>query len=129
MMVRLLASLFFLIVTSAGAFAQNLPLFSVWKNDGGSVLTVSQVSKHKFRGTFTSYAPGYGCQGIPYPAVGSVSRNGDFSLRVRFAKCASVTTWHGRLRGNQIVTRWKLVYVDLKGRTKRMSGPNFFTRQ
>ena len=128
-MIRFLASLFFLVVTSAGAFAHSLPPFSTWQNDGGSVLTVSEVSNHTFRGTFTSYAPGYGCQGIPYPAAGSVSPNGHFSLRVAFPACASVTNWHGRLMGNRIVTKWKLVYADLRGHRKRLSGPNIFTLQ
>ena len=127
-MIRFLASLFFLVVTSAGAFAHSLPPFSTWQNDGGSVLTVSQVSNHSFRGTFTSYAPGYGCQGIPYPAAGSVKPDGHFSLRVAFPACASVTNWQGRLVGNRIVAKWKLVYVDLKGRHKRLAGPNIFTR-
>ena len=129
MRVRLFATLFLLLTSSVTALAQNLPLLSTWKNEGGSLLTVWWISGDSFRGTFTNFAPGFQCQGIPYPAVGSVKPNGALLFTVTFTNCNTVTNWHGRLLGNQMPTRWKLVYSDSNGHFQKLYGKNLFVRQ
>jgi hypothetical protein len=129
MKARVLTTVFLLLATMATAFAQNLPPLSTWKNEGGSILTIWWVSGDSFHGSFTNFAPGFQCQGIPYPAVGSVKPNGAVLLTVTFTNCNTVTNWHGRLLGNQIPTRWKLVYSDSNGHFRTLYGKNVFVRQ
>ena len=111
-----------LLLTSMTASAQLTPL-STWRNDLGSILTVWMVAGTTFSGTFTNFAPGYSCQGIPYPAAGRVYANGAVRFVVNFTNCSTVTTWSGRVIGPRMPTRWVLIY---KGR--RMTGANLFTR-
>jgi hypothetical protein len=129
MKAKMLATFVFLLVASATASAQNLPVLSTWKNDRGSILSIWWVSGDQFKGLFTNFAAGFECQGIPYPAVGRVSPDGSLFFVVTFDKCNTVTTWHGRLNGNQIPTRWGLVYVGPNGIFQKLSGADLFTRQ
>ncbi|MGY3487827.1 hypothetical protein ACVW1C_005710 [Bradyrhizobium sp. USDA 4011] len=128
MKARIPTTVFLLLATTATAFAQNLPLLSTWKNDGGSILTIWSTSGDTFRGSFTNFAPGFKCQGIPYPAEGSVKSNGAVFLTVTFTDCSTVTNWRGRLVGDQIPTRWKLIYSDSE-KFHTMYGKNVFIRQ
>ena len=111
-----------LLLTSVAASAQIVP-FSWWKNDKGSILSIWTVTGTTFTGTFTNYAAGFSCQGIPYPAAGTVYPNGFVRFSVNFAACNTVTTWWGRVIGPKMPTKWVLIY---KGR--RMTGADLFTR-
>lgn len=111
-----------LLLTSMAASAQIVP-FSWWKNDKGSILNIWTVTGTTFTGTFTNYAAGFGCQGIPYPAAGNAYPNGAVRIVVNFTACSTVTTWWGRVTGSKMPTKWVLIY---KGR--RMTGADLFTR-
>jgi Avidin family len=129
MKAKLLVSFVFLLIASATASAQNLPALSNWKNDRGSTLSIWWAAGDQFKGLFTNFAAGFECQGMPYPAVGKVNPDGSLFFVVTFSQCNTVTTWHGRVAGNQLPTRWSLVYVNKNGIPQKLHGKDIFTRQ
>ena len=109
------------------AHAQSLPAPSFWKNQRGSELKVWAVSGGAIQGEFTNNAPGFECQGIPYPAVGRETANGLFFV-VTFARCNSLTRWQGYVRGSRMFTKWTLFYVKPNGSPGTLSGSDIFQR-
>nr|4GGR_A Chain A, Bradavidin 2 [Bradyrhizobium diazoefficiens USDA 110]4GGT_A Chain A, Bradavidin 2 [Bradyrhizobium diazoefficiens USDA 110]4GGT_B Chain B, Bradavidin 2 [Bradyrhizobium diazoefficiens USDA 110]4GGZ_A Chain A, Bradavidin 2 [Bradyrhizobium diazoefficiens USDA 110]4GGZ_B Chain B, Bradavidin 2 [Bradyrhizobium diazoefficiens USDA 110]4GGZ_C Chain C, Bradavidin 2 [Bradyrhizobium diazoefficiens USDA 110]4GGZ_D Chain D, Bradavidin 2 [Bradyrhizobium diazoefficiens USDA 110] len=109
------------------AMAQGLPAPSYWKNERGSELLIWSANSGTIQGTFTNHAQGFACQGIPYPAAGSVSPTGLYFV-VTFAQCNSFTRWVGTIKGSQMPTSWTLFYVDNKGKPSRLKGGDIFTR-
>lgn len=122
---RIFLAFIALLLTSLTASAQVLPPFSSWLNQRGSSLYVAFVNGNQFSGTFINRAPGFQCQGIPYPANGAVNPNGAVTFVVNFTNCNSMTTWTGRIKGSQIPTKWILVYKN----RPYMRGTDLFTRQ
>lgn len=121
----LLLAQFFLL--SAEAVAQELPAPSYWKNARGSELFILSADKGAIQGIFTNHAQGFACQGIPYPASGSVNPSG-LHFVVTFAQCNSFTRWVGKLKGSQMPTAWTLFYVDKNGKPGKLKGADVFTR-
>ncbi|RXG97182.1 avidin/streptavidin family protein [Bradyrhizobium vignae] len=115
------------LLLSAEAMAQGLPAPSYWKNERGSELFVWSANNGAIQGIFTNHAQGFACQGIPYPASGSVSPNGLYFV-VTFAQCNSFTRWVGTIKGSQMPTSWTLSYVDNKGKPSKLKGADIFTR-
>lgn len=115
------------VLFSAGAIAQELPAPSYWKNERGSELFVWSVNGGALQGAFTNHAPGFACQGIPYPVSGSVNSTGLYFV-VTFARCNSFTRWVGTITGSQMPTSWTLFYVDNKGNPRKLKGADIFTR-
>ncbi|WP_036019548.1 avidin/streptavidin family protein [Bradyrhizobium sp. WSM1743] len=128
-MKRLLAFLliaqFFLAV--GHAWAQGLPAPSYWKNERGSELFVWSANGGAIQGTFTNHAQGFACQGIPYPASGSVRPTGLYFI-VTFSQCNSFTQWVGKINGPKMPTSWTLFYVDKNGKPSKLKGADTFTR-
>ena len=121
---RMFLAVGLLFLASVAASAQVLPPLSVWKNQRGSLLTLVPLGGTSLGGVFTNFAPGFQCQGIPYPVTGSVLPNGAITFQVNFVACNTVTTWRGRVNGRQMPTRWVLFYNG-----RRMTGTDLFTMQ
>lgn len=119
--------IFALFVFTASTKADPLPSPSVWKNQRGSVLEVWSVVGGAILGEFINNAPGFECQGIPYPAAGRDTPNGLFFV-VTFAKCNSFTRWRGYVRGNQMITNWTLYYIKPNGQPSTINGNDVFLR-
>ncbi|WP_333923329.1 avidin/streptavidin family protein [Bradyrhizobium sp. CCBAU 21362] len=128
-MMRLLGLLLLVqsLLFSAEAMAQGLPAPSYWKNERGSELYIWSANSGTIQGIFTNHAQGFACQGIPYPASGSLSPTGLYFV-VTFSQCNSFTRWVGKIKGSQIPTSWTLLYVDKKGKLSRLKGADIFTR-
>jgi Avidin family len=110
------------------ALAQGLPAPSFWKNQRGSTLEVYFVDPSgSFQGQFINQAPGYKCQGIPYPAAGT-SVGVDVIFSVKFVQCYSHATWFGVVNGNTITTNWILIYAPPNGPPQKSQGSDVFTR-
>ncbi|QHP67988.1 hypothetical protein EI171_12130 [Bradyrhizobium sp. LCT2] len=115
------------LLLSAEAMAQGLSAPSYWKNERGSELYIWSANSGTIQGIFTNHAQGFACQGIPYPASGSLSPTGLYFV-VTFSQCNSFTRWVGKIKGSQIPTSWTLLYVDKKGKLSRLKGADIFTR-
>ncbi|HLI99461.1 MAG TPA: avidin/streptavidin family protein [Bradyrhizobium sp.] len=122
-MKKLLLAFCVLIGFSGAGFADPLTAPSLWRNQRGSELRITAVGNNgSLRGTFTNYAPGYQCQGIPYPIVGTTSP-GPTTFTVNFVQCRTVTKWNGTASGFGMPTEWVLYY---NGQTQ--TGSDFFFR-
>src|SRR3954464_11135072 len=95
---------------------------SLWKNQHGSELRITSVKGIGFRGTFTSFDPGFQCRGIPYPVTGT-SAGPQTSFTVSFVKCRTVTKWAGNTMGFGMSVQWVLQH---NGQTQ--VGFDFFLR-
>jgi Avidin family len=122
-----LAIVFSVLMLSGSAFAQSIPAPSFWKNQRGSELSIWSLNGGRFEGVFTNRAPGFACQGIPYPVTGQVTPQGFFFV-VTFAKCNSFTRWYGRVNGSQMPTKWNLYYIGSDGTPGSLAGSDVFTR-
>ncbi|MBW7970613.1 avidin/streptavidin family protein [Bradyrhizobium sp. BR 10289] len=127
-MKRILLALFILLGLHSAASAQALPSWSLWQNQRGSTLEVYYVDPSgPFTGTFTNRAPGYQCQGIPYPAQG-ITRGPAVTFAVTFTQCSSHTTWFGTVSGNTMRTNWIMIYTPPVGPPQKSTGTDIFTR-
>ncbi|MGJ3265602.1 MAG: avidin/streptavidin family protein [Salinarimonas sp.] len=113
---------------------QELAAGGTWANTRGSTLTIDSVQPDgAIAGTYVNRAPGFACQGTPFPAAGWV--NGDkisFSVdwRNQAEDCNSITSWVGYLSAGRIVTNWDLVYTDAtEQRPMFQRGSDLFTPQ
>ena len=105
------------------ALADPLPAGSTWQNQRGSLLNVGAVRGNgSFRGTYINNAPGFQCQGTPYPAIGRTS-SAKTVFRVKFTQCQSVTTWTGTVNGPYMPTSWILIHNGQK-----QTGQDYFYR-
>jgi hypothetical protein len=122
-MKKLLLVFGFLIVFSGAGIADQLTAPSLWKNQRGSELRITAVGTNgSLRGTFTNYASGFQCQGIPYPIAG-ITTPGPTTFTVNFVKCRTVTTWKGSASVFGMPTEWVLRH---NGQTQ--TGSDFFFR-
>ena|ERR1700730_2614322 len=77
-MKKLLLVFGFLVGFSGAGIADQLTAPSLWKNQRGSELRLTAVGTNgSLRGTFTNYASGFQCQGIPYPIAGITTPGAD----------------------------------------------------
>lgn len=119
---------FLLLALTSAASAQPLPAGSVWQNQRGSELTVTESDAAGFKGIFVNNAPGFQCQGAPIPMSGKPVGNGLF-FTATFAACSSITVWRGKVSGDSLPTRWQLEYVNPKdGSFTTMRGRDDFKR-
>lgn len=132
-MKRFLALLFFVFIPFS-AQAQ-IPPFSTWANDRGSLLNVFLVdpSTGAFTGTYLNNAAGFECQGVPY-AVSGVTKWPSVTFTVNWKgflvpDCKSITIWRGRFVGPTLTTKWTLDYVGSDGKFHRLRGTDVFTRR
>jgi Avidin family len=90
----------------------------------GSELRITSVGKNgSLHGTFTNYASGFQCQGIPYPITGMTSP-GPTTFTVNFVQCRTVTRWDGTASVFGMPTQWVLRHG---GQTE--TGTDFFFRK
>nr|6HDV_A Chain A, Afifavidin [Afifella pfennigii]6HDV_B Chain B, Afifavidin [Afifella pfennigii]6HDV_C Chain C, Afifavidin [Afifella pfennigii]6HDV_D Chain D, Afifavidin [Afifella pfennigii] len=90
---------------------------SSWVNQDGSTMTLVFGAGNSVSGFYVNNAPGFGCQGTPYPLVGLTWGN-FIGFTVAWdnatANCNSVTSWTGfaEAAGSDvtIVTDWNLAY-------------------
>jgi hypothetical protein len=130
-MFRILAALFLLLASAAGALAQGL-FPSVWQSQRCALLKVLAVdpATGNFTGSFIS-GPAGTCQGVPYHLVGRVR-----GPRVMFqtsrnwtTDCRVTTFWSGRfVSPTTLVTRGLATYLEPNGRVARMRGTEVFQR-
>jgi hypothetical protein len=122
-MKKLLLVFGFLVGFSGAGIADQLTAPSLWKNQRGSELRITAVGTNgSLRGTFTNYASGFQCQGIPYPIAG-ITTPGPTTFTVNFVKCRTVTTWKGSASVFGMPTEWVLRH---NGQTQ--TGSDFFFR-
>ena len=133
-------ALVFLIAGAATAFAQNLTAPSTWKNQRGSIMTISSIAGDgTFKGSYENKAAGYPCQST-YDMNGTVKRhkvsfvvvwkNKQDSDTTNQLDCRSLTVWTGHLSGNQISTHWSLAYGNAAtGKIDISRGRDMFTKQ
>src|SRR5215469_8933862 len=116
-MVRFIGTLLIAIFALAGtAFAQNLPIPSVWENERGSIMKAldGHASNGDFHGTYINNV-GSRCRGTPYDLTGQVD-----GTRVVFTvvwknsaeDCRSKTVWSGDIAGRTLATTWILTRED-----------------
>ncbi|WP_442868848.1 avidin/streptavidin family protein [Bradyrhizobium sp. CCBAU 53380] len=132
-MTRLIVLLLFAI-TSIPAHAQ-LPAPSTWVNQRGSLLSIQTLDAPTgtFTGTYVNNAPGFSCQGQPYPVAGVVSA-GKIAFYVNWTapaapNCKTITIWNGRVGDKTIPTAWTLFYVGSDWKFHKMTGRDVFTRR
>lgn len=127
-MKRICFGAFLTLALTATAWAQSLPAGSVWQNQRGSEMTVTESDTAGFKGTFVNNADGFECKGAPMPMSGKALSKGLF-FTVTFAPCATISVWHGKLNGDNLPTRWQLEYVNPKdGSFATMRGRDYFKR-
>lgn len=127
-MKRILLALTLLLGVQSLALSQGLPASSLWQNQRGSTLEVYFVDPAgSFQGQFINRAAGFQCQGMPYPATGTV-RGAAITFVVNFVQCTSQTTWSGQVTSKTMKTRWVLIYTPPSGPPQRLRGADTFTR-
>ena len=116
------------------AYAKDIMPNTVWKNDRGSDLTITDISTDGvLTGIYVNRAAGFKCKNTPYPVSGYVY--GDkivFSVRWKNATedCAALTTWAGYLSNGRLVADWMLVYTDTPLKYPfQMLGTDYFTEE
>jgi hypothetical protein len=64
-----------------------------------------------FKGILVNHDGGFTCQNTPFNFAGR-EKNGHVAFTVvwtnAFQNCNSQTTWHNRIEGKTIITRWEL---------------------
>lgn len=124
-MQRLALALVFLIGLMDVAAAQ-IYRGQVWKNQRGSILKIASIDRRgNFTGTFTNYAAGTSCIGIPYPASG-FNMGPQLNFTVNFAKCRTTTMWRGNAMGPAMTVGWVMNYIDPNGKPATTGGFDAF---
>jgi len=113
---------------------------SVWKNEGGSIFTITSIdpASGQMSGNYINNMKGYKCQGTPYPVTGYVYGNMiSWSVSWRTNKlsdiagndCNSVTGWTGYYdsASNKILTDWNLAYLAAPSIYKIMKDKDTFS--
>ncbi|RWM29387.1 avidin/streptavidin family protein [Mesorhizobium sp.] len=116
------------------ASADDLPPNSTWKNQRGSVLTVSTVDANKktFSGNFVNNATGSdpNCMGgNGFPVDGILRDDGSLVFTVVFTPCETITVWHGKLASGVLSAPWVLAYPIASGVLVNQGGEDTFTKQ
>ena len=116
---------------------------SSWVNQSGSVASLSfalssqQPSTYVVTGNYINNAPGFQCQGTPYPLSGVYYVNTQtISFSVAWSNssedCQSVTGWTGYFDLNQspliMITDWNLAYSGTNG-TQITQGSDTFSQK
>ncbi|MGI9364091.1 MAG: avidin/streptavidin family protein [Rhizobiaceae bacterium] len=121
---------------------QILATTSSWVNQSGSVASISftpssQPGTHSVSGIYVNNAPGYRCQGTPYPISGIYYANTQtVSFSVAWFNssedCQSVTGWTGyfNVATSPVVmtTNWNISYLTGNGHAISQ-GSDVFTMQ
>lgn len=124
-----------LMLFAAPAAAQNPGDYEgLWTNERGSALYITDVSDEGLiTGWYVNNAPGFSCQGTPYPLTGWMlfgTNTVTFSVKWEntSANCQSLTTWAGTFTSmmSTITTTWLLVQNN---QPTPMQGQDTFTRQ
>jgi hypothetical protein len=109
-MFRAVATLLFLVATTAGALAQSLPIPSRWTSQNYSYLEFDdKVAPQEFTGIYVDHEPNFACSNALTKLTGFVN-----GAKVRFtvewwlngpAQCGE-TTWTGTVSGATITAHW-----------------------
>ncbi len=125
-----------ILTATPAAVAQDnaLATASSWVNQNGSVMSFSLMANGTISGTYVNNAPGFQCQGTPYPLTGFINGNTiAWSVQWNNANqnCNSVTAWGGYYDANamMIVTNWVLAYQQASGGGATQLGKDMFKRQ
>lgn len=97
----------------------SMSLEGIWYNQLGSTLTINEVQKGGFTGTYKTEVSTSGCAKGVFPLVGrtNISRTKQsvgfvVSWKNELSDCNSVTAWSGQLQNvnheDQLVTTWLL---------------------
>eukprot|EP00040_Diaphanoeca_grandis_P032028 m.193011 g.193011 ORF g.193011 m.193011 type:complete len:406 (+) comp32489_c0_seq1:80-1297(+) len=90
---------------------------SIWKNELGSILQITNLQAGIISGVYINKAAGYACQNFPYPITGLFqplsSVGGVISFSVAWQapgapSCGSVTGWAGQVSSTTMTTNWNL---------------------
>ena len=135
-MYRIIAALFVLVASAAAASAQGLSPQglspSVWKSEGGALLTVLRVDSAtgNFSGVFLSNPSGP-CPAVPYDLAGRTrgARVAFQTSRTWTTDCRVTAVWSGRLvNPTTVATRWTATSVGPDGRPVTKRGTEIFRR-
>jgi hypothetical protein len=134
MSVRIIFAALVLIIGTASASGQSLPAPSTWKNQRGSILTITTMDgSGNFVGSYDNEAPGYPCHDtfdMKGKASGTAVTFAVVWKNSRGSDCGSVTAWRGRIIGSVISTRWKLAYGNpTTGQVQLKTGRDSFSKQ
>ncbi len=128
---RLIAALALLLLPTAGAFAQALPVPSYWKAPGSEMSLHTIAANGAFTGTFISHAAGFACAGAPYDLRGQ-AHGGHVTFSVVWknaaSDCKAHTSWSGRVAGKVIHTWWVQTSGE-KRAVKKTRGTDTFVEQ
>jgi hypothetical protein len=136
MLKKLIHALLMFIALAAPAFAHaqgadQVQAGSAWVNQLGSVLHIDSVgSNGQLTGTYVNKAPGFRCQGTPYPVAGWVYGTAiTFTTRWQnpSESCNSITSWTGFYSQGQIKTLWQLVVNGSSNTGQILQGSDVFT--
>jgi len=115
-----------------GALAQTKELVagSVWRNQSGSLLEIQQINPDmSISGSYINKAPGFQCQGTPYPMAGWIIGSA-ISFTVlwdnSYENCNSVTGWSGFYYNGEIETKWNLAVSGARDPKQILSGEDVF---
>ncbi len=110
---------------SVSASGQGIPAPSEWIGPKGSKLVIQTLdpNSQKLTGTYTNnapeFAPGFGCQGTPYPIDGVIYGHFITWTVVWFyaqnEDCKSITSWSGYYIPGEIRTLWTTIYKGVDG--------------
>jgi hypothetical protein len=133
MLFRFLPGTLLVIITVAGANAQNLQVPSTWINQQNSVLVITSIdSKGHFRETYENRNVGSPCEDL-FDMKGAVVGNQvNFVVVWKNAtvECGSVTAWKGMLPSTQIRSDWELAHGNEDtGLIVTQTGSDTFVRQ
>jgi hypothetical protein len=130
---RVVAGLLLLALGGAAAAAP-IEAGTIWRNDRGSTLVIRSIDADgRLAGDYVNAAPGFPCQGTPFPVIGWLAGEKIvFSVRWKNASedCGSLTTWAGFIADGVLVTEWSLVRTDPQsGKGMVLHGASRFTRE
>ncbi|MCF7794235.1 MAG: avidin/streptavidin family protein [Candidatus Cloacimonetes bacterium] len=136
MRVRSIVVFMFLCLVLCLLHAENLQISlanSSWTNAAGSILNIETVDEvnGKLSGYYINKEESFPCRNIPYPLTGFIYEDCiTFSViwKSDTESCDALTTWIGKIEGNEISTSWQLVNHEMTDITNLMSGKDNFRK-
>jgi Avidin family len=126
---RFVATIALLAAATIAAFAQSLPVPSYWLNQRGSEMKLYAIDPQgNFLGVYINHAPGFACQGTPFPLSGhAIGALVTFTVvwTNPWQDCHSRTIWRGVVSGTSLPTKWLL----LAPHSPPLFGLDLFTQQ
>ena len=117
-MKRFVTALVFVVATSVGAFAQNLPLPSKWQNQRNSTMELKlgkSPAAVNFTDLYCNRAEGFGCQcgnNLNRYKITGQANGSSVTFTVVWnngiQNCHSTTVWTGSVFGGSMWTNWTL---------------------